>query len=599
MKVGNYPVNTQNVNQQNVSSQNNIQINTSAGTTGLPQSMSSLTQGQVFEATITRDESGKITIHLANGESVTARMEGSVNLLENTATFFEVKSNQGGQLALRAVTQDANANPTLLKALAQAGVAVDTSNIHLVQEMMKQQLPIDAKSLANMVRLAYANKGVEPSTLVQLTKLGVPVTQENISQFNNYISGEGNVVQDMENVIGQLTRGLENYTDSGMSGQEVLSRLQNVFNTETAGEGFGQAVQNGTTETMSAVTGNTPEGNVTQLNSAPASETNAEMINSQHGANTDAGATGGTMPEAVGNMQGGTAEALNGQVLLQGTEAEMQSGVQQNPVATLESFLQTQSADFETLMKALEQWNTKNMTTDSKELFHQLADYIQKLDLSQNEYQSLFQNKGFQELLRGVIEQEWLMKPEQVATEKVSELYEKIQNQLNKLEGLLQQLGQGEQSALQGTRQAQGNVTFMNDLSQFYNYVQIPLKMANENARGDLYVYTDKRALRAGKEELTAHLHLELEHLGMTDVYVRLKEKKLTTNFIMEKEESLDLVMEHMDILTKRLEQKGFSVTMKGELSTQETQPPDFMQEILNKELPSVAIQRYSLDVIV
>jgi hypothetical protein len=230
--------------------------------------------------------------------------------------------------------------------------------------------------------------------------------------------------------------------------------------------------------------------------------------------------------------------------------------------------------------------------------FGRLLELTKKMDLSDEQLQALFANKGFAKLLTEYMEKEWFLEPKQVQAKEVGEVYERLQDQMNKLESLMQQLNPEAKNG-QDAGQIRNNVTFINDLNQLYNYVQIPLKMINGHAKGDLYVYTDKRALKQGKEELTAHLHLELEHLGMTDVYVSLREKKLTTNFIMEKEESLDLVMSHMDELTKRLEEKGFYVKTEARLAKEGVKEPDFFTEIINKELPMVAIQRYSLDVIV
>lgn len=37
------------------------------------------------------------------------------------------------------------------------------------------------------------------------------------------------------------------------------------------------------------------------------------------------------------------------------------------------------------------------------------------------------------------------------------------------------------------------NVEFMNHLNQIFQYVQLPIKLANETAHGELYVYSKKR----------------------------------------------------------------------------------------------------------
>ena len=58
---------------------------------------------------------------------------------------------------------------------------------------------------------------------------------------------------------------------------------------------------------------------------------------------------------------------------------------------------------------------------------------------------------------------------------------------------------------------------------RMYTYAQIPLKMSGQHASGELFVYTNKKALAQGEKDLTAFLHLDLDHLGSTDVSVRMR----------------------------------------------------------------------------
>ncbi len=45
---------------------------------------------------------------------------------------------------------------------------------------------------------------------------------------------------------------------------------------------------------------------------------------------------------------------------------------------------------------------------------------------------------------------------------------------------------------------------FMNQVNQMYTYAQIPLKMSGQHASGELFVYTNKKALAQGEKDLTA-----------------------------------------------------------------------------------------------
>jgi hypothetical protein len=57
------------------------------------------------------------------------------------------------------------------------------------------------------------------------------------------------------------------------------------------------------------------------------------------------------------------------------------------------------------------------------------------------------------------------------------------------------------------------NIDFMNQLNQMYTYIQLPLKMSNKTANGELYVFTNKRSLVKENGAVSALLHLNMENL--------------------------------------------------------------------------------------
>ena len=113
------------------------------------------------------------------------------------------------------------------------------------------------------------------------------------------------------------------------------------------------------------------------------------------------------------------------------------------------------------------------------------------------------------------------------------------------------------------------NVDFLQQLNQAYTYVQLPLRMQNGETHGELYVYTNKRNLSAKEGKISALLHLDMEHLGPVDVYVAMQAEHVNTRFYVQDEEMLDFLEQHMDILTQRLQKRGyncdFAMQVKGE----------------------------------
>ena len=71
------------------------------GVENLVSSLRSLTKGNIFEGTVSSMKNGRVTLALSNGQQVSARMEGKVALSVGQSMFFQVKSNDGTQIAIR------------------------------------------------------------------------------------------------------------------------------------------------------------------------------------------------------------------------------------------------------------------------------------------------------------------------------------------------------------------------------------------------------------------------------------------------------------------------------------------------------------------
>ena len=119
--------------------------------------------------------------------------------------------------------------------------------------------------------------------------------------------------------------------------------------------------------------------------------------------------------------------------------------------------------------------------------------------------------------------------------------------------------------------------------------------MTGQNAHSDLYVYTNKKNLQDKDGELTAFLHLDLEHLGSTDVSIQMKGKQVHTDFFLADDKSYDLIFLHMDELEERLRNKGYSCTIQVQNKEKKVK---FVEDFLKKDQPSTGrLHRYSFDV--
>ena len=177
----------------------------------------------------------------------------------------------------------------------------------------------------------------------------------------------------------------------------------------------------------------------------------------------------------------------------------------------------------------------------------------------------LLKSDGFSKLLKDSVKAQMSIKPQDVAGEgKIEELYEKIRSTSERISEMMSTIGREDSATAKSANALGDNVNFMNQLNEFVNYVQLPLKMAGEDANGELYVYTKKKNLSENNGNFSALLHLDMDHLGPMDIYVTMRDyTKVSTNFYLQSEDLLDFMESHIDELTKRLTDKGYDTSTR------------------------------------
>ena len=132
--------------------------------------------------------------------------------------------------------------------------------------------------------------------------------------------------------------------------------------------------------------------------------------------------------------------------------------------------------------------------------------------------------------------------------------------------------GKAETSSGQALQQMNQNLQFMENVNQMFPYLQIPLKTSMESAHGELYVYQKKKGKVSEDGSSSALLHLEMEHLGNLDVYVKMKDYNVSTQFTLASEEVLDFLADHIHLLDERLAKKGYHMESEMKYKKEEEQ---------------------------
>ena len=592
------------------------ELKAASGMQKVVSTMEELSSGSVFEGTVSSVKNGKVTLALSDGQTITARLSGKVPLSQGTPMFFQVKSNDGVTIEIKPYTgAGSGGNPILTNALTEGTVPVTERNLAMVDAMMKEQMPIDKQSLLNMARIANMNPGVNITTVVSMTKLGIPVSPEMAAQFENYMTDEHAILQEMDQAMNELAdlAGSSDLTPNQavQMNHKILSILlpeQTAtgapVNTEGQIETGGQTTAEGQIVTGGQITAEgqtTSEGQILTDGRLGAEE---QTVNGEQTTTAGQAIQEGTGGQALGDVLSEQQFSSLGRLLqnipslVESTKLFPEAMEQDIFIDTLEDESVAQN-----LMTEDAAWKAADgKTALDKNLT--VSDFLRTVSqlLSENNgmasqsIQKLFGSDAYKSLLRNVMEQQWLIQPEALKQEKkISQLYEKLEQQMRQVEDALKEAGVTKTRFPETAAEVRGNIEFMNQLNQAYTYVQVPLKMSGQNANGELYVYTNKKNLRDPDAELSAFLHLDLEHLGSTDVSVKMQHRNVKTNFYMADDASYDLVEKYLPVLEQKLKDKGYQCTIT---MTKEEKKVSFGDDFLRKDMPQTGtLHRYSFDV--
>ena len=644
--LGQYSQNVKNGTEELMSAQ---------GTQKLVSSMQELEPGSTFEGTVNSVKNGKVVLALGNGQTITARLDGKVSIQPGESMFFQVRSNDGTTIALRPYVQAGNINnPILLNALTAAGVPATERNITMVDSMMKEQMSISRQSILDMGRVVGSNPNVNVNTAVLMTKIGLPVSAEMASQFENYMVDQHAIVDEMDLAMNQLGRLLGDADLGEEQSFELYGKVLDILNGEgeTPAQTTDGLQQNDTGTMVNAGENIETEAAVQQSKDGAAAEGVQKQVQQQNtkdlismgaaGQEQSAGVAENTEnivgEQTAGNAAQSMQTGIDAADVLKNTQADTAADFKnvQGQTDTLEQILDQNGLDH--LKRLLQNIPTLTGNTDLFEVQEEedvfvdtmsgddagkkafelaqaepevtlkqsmtAEDFLNTLRdaLKQNQEYGfagmtrLFGSREFAAILKKRAEKQWLLEPEQLKeASKVSDLYERLDHQMKQMENVMKAAGVTQNSFVQTAADIRSNVEFMNQINQVYTYVQLPLKLSGQNASGDLYVYTNKKNLNDPEAELTAFLHLDLENLGSTDVSIRMKDKNVKTNFYIADDASYDLIEKHLPVLEKRLAQKGYrcSITM-----SKEEKKVEFVEDFLQRDMPQAGtLHRYSFDV--
>lgn len=532
--------------QDKIADNSRVQTPNNANTEQVNRQIRALVPGQTLRGEVVSREGNNAQIRLLQDVLVDAKVDADIRLELGQNITFQVKNN-GQTLNLSPLFTNMATEGTVLKALDMASLPVNENTVAMTKQLMDVGLPIDKNTLQQIWHESNAFPDAEILDLVNLHKVELPVTEENITQMASY-----------RNLTHQLTAGI---AETGESLTNMLQGLVESGDIEQAATIYSEVLE---LLAFEDAAGETVTGQ--QQTEGPLPEPGVDVTVTSEEAEQMPVQPSATAPEAVPGQK---------TIIEEPTETASGNGqtIKENPGAE-----KTQEApQLQNLQKLLKQGlETKDIPL----------------------LRSILHNSKVAELPAKLLADRWSIKPEDVESpEKVEELYQKLGKQLKGLSNLLEENGQRGSSAYQNVTNLSQNVDFLQQINQTYAYIQLPLHLRQgEHKTGELFVYTNKKNLARKDGQVSALLHLDMEHLGPLDVYVTLKDTKVSTKFYVQNDTILDYLEANMDVLTEQLQKRGYDCKCETTLRTELQQTAQAMAPLLKTE-GSVPVAQYAFDV--
>lgn len=558
-----------------------------------------LREGQALKGVVSDVHSDQITLVMEDGTAFTGRLPDAGQYSIGQKAAFKIVSLDQNTIYMKAVSTSylLDMEDTIDQALEEAGLPKSARNSDVVRSLLMNQQSISRENLLSSIRLCATYPDADVNSVITLRRLGLPLTPENLAQFEQYENNDHSLLDHFAQI-----------TDS-------IGDLMNAIGTQVprlSGQTAGQLLNLALSSSL------TPEEQALKEAQAAASEAQTEAA-AQEGEGSDA-------PENAEKAPANAADAaLSGETEVSSSPfsrmkqifSSLTDGASAAKAALSETGL---AKDYK--VPFIHEQVGFSLSPEEREAFHSLLsdlplpeelttslqegtlttrDFLTAVRqalprMSSEQAAGLLSSPAFQRLVKDQFLSNWTLSPEKLKQKgAVEELYQQISSQVDKLSHFSQDVfGKNLfENLQQQTTQTNQNLNFMKLLNDTYQYVQLPVKLQQQNAHGDLYVMTRKESLRRHPDSLKALLHLDMDHLGSLDIHIIRENTSITTKFFVDEKDTLQLLEKNINLLQDALNEQGFSFSSEFSMKEKDF---NLVNDFMNAEAPVGTIARYNFD---
>ncbi len=571
----------------NISTNNsaNIKVNqpvvSEGGTVTANAQITMAKEGQIFNGQILDINNNKVSIMLDNSKTLFAQMTEAINMNIGDSLTFMVKENNGANVLIKPYgdgVQNMKDN-AIFKILDVNSISPTEKNYQIAEGLMSNNMPVDKASMQKIMAQSYKFPDASIDTIINLNKLGMPVNEANITQYESYMTNTHQLTQDINN----LSQSIINFNKDSVN--QIINQMGSTV------EASMEQITTINTNLLGALSDNVDASNISVADIIQSMEANVQ-----------------------GEASATTTELINNQLTVpdDSTEVKINSSPQiPSFVENLAEKLDIDPTKLNNLIKEISNSGVNEGVINSiveksdtpMQLLNNINEVIKNTDvlkLTPENIKDILVSDSYNEILSDTIKGKFSLNPKDMENPKeLDDLYKSMYDKTNKLMEAFSNTGGSPagDNMSQTAKSMQQRIDFMQNLNNMFAYAQLPVKLDNNQMNSDLYVYMNKRNIKNTKEEVSALLHLDMDHLGATDVHVSLHGTNVHTRFYVEDEISAKIIDEHMTMLEKAINENGFNLT--NEVITREptlaTGPNMVVKELIGEDLEK-SVKRYSFD---
>ena len=545
----------------------------------------SLVPGQTLLGEILSNKDGQIELRLDSQLLLHATLEQNMNLEVGSKMTFQVKNN-GKTLTLNPLFTNTATDTTTLKAIEMAGLPLNKHSVELTREFIGRGLPIHRQSLTQAYHELTQNETAQPKDIAILHKLGIEVSKQSLQQLFNYRETAYQFETASKYLVDGLVDMAEQFVAEGKP-QQAQALLKDVWNmleqqmpSETENPLESSKLPKQAVENVEYTKGQDVSEDAIQL----------RLQNSYEQDMNEQISGGDISAKEIPLSQDTTEKNLHIDDKIDANTLENKQ-TSENPVENKQ--ISENTVENKVNIEATTPNQAKKETILAKDLFEVLTDKLGKEGEPP-------QKQEFISTVKDMLLDKWLqasgLSLKDVETkEKVTELYHRLGKLLLETEQIAEQAGGKELPVFQMVKEFQQNLNFLNQVNQLSQFIQLPLYQEGKSAHGDLYVFSSKKNLTLKDGKISAYLHLDMANLGSVGIYVAMENQKVNTQFMLENEESLELIEDNIDALTKRLQKRGYQLSYTTQLG--QTTEKKGIAPIEQEQEEVRKIQEFSFDV--